>query len=682
LILHPAVLMRMWTHVITQHARPERRCASHVFTEKHFGNAHNFGARLFEDRTVKIPGDDFNAYRIETAQFERIVRDISAFWQQLDTFKKEITTDVTKQVLETNVELGGRLSKVTVAQEEAGSSASVQNQRTRSHDFAEASLQDVESKSAIHEPDERLLTSSATVAQHDEFLRSVVSEANVASEELGHNLSVNAEVAAQTLSLQNEVEQLRAQLVASQNDVGRLTAELLAERAFSRANPRLAVELMQEETDAAGKAILEGRSEVATADTIKTVSGTATKQIEATAEGEFAVQSGVGTSINSDAVETQNTLVLLIGMIEVDRDSNQGGNVEAENTVPVTSLKPIDTFWSEAHFPDKVDVPGISDVMAEVKRSWNLLPSWKARLKDSNTSAGTPGHSRVMQGRVLLLDHCEEVQSLRVLDLQRENAECVLDDVEIEAAVKSSKRDLRNKETENLVETSKVPFVSCESDRKKIAQATVDMSMLKFQKQNEDMLDWQSELETWSPGSSAEMFRVRLENVHTPSCVQSLTETPRGLSFSEAASDSGTFTSCDRYQTQAKQTKPGTKLDQLRCSVKETSLQVGSAINRVTCATQCSPPVKKSGVTNCKVDWFSQWKLKEPIKPSLTICDSGSTAKLVGHGDPRYAQHVHEHISSTKSKDLSTSTYAWNALSKPLEPSSRSRTCFSTPARG
>merc|ERR1719240_2561819 len=296
--------------------------------------------------------------------------------------------------------------------------------------------------------------------------------------------------------------------------------------------------------------------------------------------------------------------------------------------------------------------------MAEVKRSWNLLPSWKARLKDSNTSAGTPGHSRVMQGRVLLLDHCEEVQSLRVLDLQRENAECVLDDVEIEAAVKSSKRDLRNKETENLVETSKVPFVSCESDRKKIAQATDDMSMLKFQKQNEDVLDSQSELETWSPGSSADMFQMRLEKCDL---------TPRGLSFSEAASDSGTFTSCEHHQTKDKQTKPGTKLDQLRCSVKETSLQVGTAINRVTCATQCSPPVKKSGVTNSKVDWFSQLKLKEPIKPRLNICDSGSTAKVVRHGDRGCAQYVHEHISSTKSKDLSTPSYAWNMLSKPLE---------------
>jgi len=216
------------------------------------------------------------------------------------------------------------------------------------------------------------------------------------------------------------------------------------------------------------------------------------------------------------------------------------------------------------------------------------------------------------------------------------------------------------------------------------------MSMLKFQKQNEDILDWQSELETWSPGSSADMFRMRLENVQTPSCVQRLTEktlrscdfTPRGLSFSEAASDSGTFTSCEHHQTKDKHTTPGTKLDQLRCSVKETSLQVGTAINRVTCATQCSPPVKKSGVTNSKVDWFSQWKLKEPIKPRLNICDSGSTAKLVRHGDRGCAQYVQEHISSTKSKDLSTPSYAWNMLSKPLEPPNRSRTCFSAMARG
>jgi len=74
--------------------------------EKHFGNAHNFGARLCEARKeqVKIPDDDFNACqtcRIETVQLERIVRDVSMFWQQLDTFKKEITTDVTKQLLET-----------------------------------------------------------------------------------------------------------------------------------------------------------------------------------------------------------------------------------------------------------------------------------------------------------------------------------------------------------------------------------------------------------------------------------------------------------------------------------------------------------------------------------------------------------------------------------------------------
>jgi len=186
------------------------------------------------------------------------------------------------------------------------------------------------------------------------------------------------------------------------------------------------------------------------------------------------------------------------------------------------------------------------------------------------------------------------------------------------------------------------------------------------------------------------MFRMRLENVQTPSCVQRLTEktlrsgdlTPSGLSFSEAASDSGTFISCEHYQTKDKETKPGTKLDQLRCSVKETSLQVGSAINRVTYSTQCSPPVKKSGVTNCKVDWFSQWKLKEPIKPRLNICDSGSTAKLLGHGNPGYSQHVHEHITSAKSKDLGTSCYAWNRLSKPVETPNRSRTCFSAAARG
>jgi len=197
--------------------------------------------------------------------------------------------------------------------------------------------------------------------------------------------------------------------------------------------------------------------------------------------------------------------------------------------------------------------------------------------------------------------------------------------------------------------------------------------------------------------------------------------TPRVLNFSEAASDGGTFTSCEPNQTKDKHRKPGTKLSQLRALVQETSRQVGTAINHVTGATQCSPLAKDSGATNCKVDWFSQRKLKEPQRPNFNMCDSGSTAKVVGHSDPGNARHVHEHnitlcpfsprssmFSPRKLQELSDSReqcsttlprtqkstesvefkgfatqavpHATTVLAKPLEPPSRSRTCSSAAA--
>merc|ERR1712007_222470 len=153
----------------------------------------------------------------------------------------------------------------------------------------------------------------------------------------------------------------------------------------------------------------------------------------------------------------------------------------------------------------------------------------------------------------------------------------------------------------------------------------------------------------------------------------------------------------------------------------ETSRSVGTAINQVTGATQCSPPAKDSGATNCKVDWFSQRKLKEPIKPHFNTCDSGSTAKLVGHRDLGNVRHVHEHnntlcpfsprssmFSWRKSQELSDSRepcptslprtpkstesvelkgfatqavpHATTGLAKSLEPPNRSRTCSSAEA--
>jgi len=268
-----------------------------------------------------------------------------------------------------------------------------------------------------------------------------------------------------------------------------------------------------------------------------------------------------------------------------------------------------------------------------------------------------------------------------------------------------------------------VPIASTPTNEKRRDSRPLNLSM-SFQKQDDDMLDCQSEFERWSSGlDRADLFGVGLENVQTPRRVQRLTEktlrscdlTPRVLNFSEAASDSGIFTSCGPNQTKDKQRKPGTKLDQLRAMVKETSRQVGTAINQVTVATQSSPPAKDLGATNCKVDWFSQRKFKEPIKPHFNMCDSGCTAQLVGHSDPGNFQHVHEHstplcpfspkssmFSSRKSKDLSDSRepsstvlpgtpkstesveskgfatqavpHAATVLAKPLEPPNRSWT--------
>merc|ERR1712137_414699 len=273
-------------------------------------------------------------------------------------------------------------------------------------------------------------------------------------------------------------EQLRAQLAASQNDVERLTAELVAERAAtarSQANARCQVELIQAELDSAGQAILEGRSEVTAAtqeavtlrhalamrnqeanvkaDALKSsvtatrqdlVESPMSKQIEDIAEGSFAVRPGASVSVNGHDVETQDTLVLLIGMVE--KDTNQG-EIEDRNEAPDTPVKPIDAFWSKAHSLGTVNVPGISEVMAEVKKYWHLLPSWKACIRDSDASCG----SRLIQGRVLSLGQCEEVQSFRVFDLEKNNTQYLVEDVEVTAVVlRNAQRHALEKQTEDF----------------------------------------------------------------------------------------------------------------------------------------------------------------------------------------------------------------------------------------
>merc|ERR1712137_478197 len=89
------------------------------------------------------------------------------------------------------------------------------------------------------------------------------------------------------------------------------------------------------------------------------------------------------------------------------------------------------------------------------------------------------------------------------------------------------------------------------------------------------------------------------------------------------------------------QRRPVTKMDHLRAMVQETSRQVGSAIGQVK-GSHCCLPAKDSGATNQKLDWFTQLKLTEPMKPYFDMSGSGSTTKLLGHSDPGNVQEVHE----------------------------------------
>merc|ERR1712137_1015581 len=89
------------------------------------------------------------------------------------------------------------------------------------------------------------------------------------------------------------------------------------------------------------------------------------------------------------------------------------------------------------------------------------------------------------------------------------------------------------------------------------------------------------------------------------------------------------------------QRRPVTKMDHLRAMVQETSRQVGSAIGQVK-GSHCCLPAKDSGATNQKLDWFTQLKLTEPMKPYFDMSGSGSSTKLLGHSDPGNVQEVHE----------------------------------------
>jgi len=98
-----------------------------------------------------------------------------------------------------------------------------------------------------------------------------------------------------------------------------------------------------------------------------------------------------------------------------------------------------------------MDVSRISEVIAEVKENWHLLPSWKAHIPDSDAGCGQGSESRLIRGRVLLLGKCEEIQSTRVLDLENKDAKYELEDVEVKAVVvKNSQRNALDKQTDDL----------------------------------------------------------------------------------------------------------------------------------------------------------------------------------------------------------------------------------------
>jgi len=190
------------------------------------------------------------------------------------------------------------------------------------------------------------------------------------------------------------------------------------------------------------------------------------------------------------------------------------------------------------------------------------------------------------------------------------------------------------------------------------------------QKQDDTMSDCRSELKTWSPRLDvAGLFgagddRRLIENAHEAptGLVQRLREqdvrpcelTQRFVNLCDAFSDGETSASSEVDIMKEELRRPGTKMDQLRAMVQETSRQVGSAIGHVKGSHDCCLPAKDSGVSYHKADWFTQLKLTEPTKPYVDMSGSGSTPRLMGHTDPGNAQDVYEHIypshpSSTRS---------------------------------
>jgi len=263
----------------------------------------------------------------------------------------------------------------------------------------------------------------------------------------------------------------------------------------------------------------------------------------------------------------------------IAKDANQCG-IEDENAAQDTPVKPIDTFWSKAHSLDTVNVPGISEVMAEVKKNWHSLPSWKACIEDSDASCG----ARLIRGRVLLLHQCEEVQSFRVCDLEKNNTQYLVEDVEVKAT------QLAENANATGLERKRAPFMSCRRNIDNIPQTTrrlFDTNMLEsaakriqetrqnwgntqgwcdsetvqkmeevlvpiasrqtieessnsspfkspwgLQRQNDNPFDCESEREPWSPGLDVADFfgagddRRHRENVHeeTLGCMRRLIE--------------------------------------------------------------------------------------------------------------------------------------------------------------